>query len=589
MRYRAVAIGSERSNTVGTLELECTPDGLFVAYSAAAAFSPGYAPAALTQGTEVTVPWDQISEARVEGEQILVVFDPRLTPLNRLLLTRFTTARALPPEQLARRRRLIRWGSSAAALALTGLIHTRLLAASPHLGIASSLLIAVLFGLGLLGVGFIVAKQLGVHSGEPGSTAGFSAELGQYLPKLVRVDRAPPPARKPFNVSELQGFLPRTTIAIVITLSAGALGLLLVVRWIGLSPQVSADGTFSMSPRNSTPSSPARQELSGTESPSPAASAAPSTPNPRAPTSAPLDLECTCARADSLLWGEPLPRLSLVLLNRRVRWGYADDEERSYRRYTELEIAIVNNSREPVSEISMLILFYERKRSGKGLAHVAWRPLFFHGPLKPAEAVRWKVKARGTEFDIQAPLRGVLAPNGEDAAPIEGFAKLFATSDYRFVRMHAAMMLAFLGDERGKESILTLRDALHEDEAPYLNRLLLSQADLRVCQLHASGEGSTRAISACVYNASDKPLKDASVTVRGLDGRLSTLSPIDEPPGVLAESSFPLGFELAPRTGRSVRWTLDVADSAPRTYEAYTSGLITRAPTDLLGRDREQD
>ena len=116
MRYRAVAVPSPDSNAVGTVELECTPHGLFVAYLGVGAFSEGYAPGALAEGTGLTAPWSQVSEARVEGERVFVAFDQRFSPLNKLSLAHFASGKALPAEELAKRRLVVRIASVGSAL-----------------------------------------------------------------------------------------------------------------------------------------------------------------------------------------------------------------------------------------------------------------------------------------------------------------------------------------------------------------------------------------------------------------------------------------------------------------------------------------
>ncbi len=91
MKVRATAVAAERANAIGSVELECTPHGLSVAYLGVGAFSEGYAPGALTMGTRITVPWAKVQEARVEGDQLFFAFDPELTPHHRMVLTAFST------------------------------------------------------------------------------------------------------------------------------------------------------------------------------------------------------------------------------------------------------------------------------------------------------------------------------------------------------------------------------------------------------------------------------------------------------------------------------------------------------------------
>ena len=91
MKVRATAVAEGRANAIGTVELECTPHGLAVAYLGVGSFQQDYAPAALTMGTLVTVPWSKVEAARVEGDQMFLGIDPELTPHSRMVLTHFTT------------------------------------------------------------------------------------------------------------------------------------------------------------------------------------------------------------------------------------------------------------------------------------------------------------------------------------------------------------------------------------------------------------------------------------------------------------------------------------------------------------------
>ena len=90
MKVRAVAIASDRSNAIGTVELECTPHGLVLVHLGVGAFSEDYAPAALTSGTRVLVPWSAIDEATIENDRVFLAFDAALSPHHRLLLANFS-------------------------------------------------------------------------------------------------------------------------------------------------------------------------------------------------------------------------------------------------------------------------------------------------------------------------------------------------------------------------------------------------------------------------------------------------------------------------------------------------------------------
>src|SRR6185436_14698132 len=120
MKVRAVAIASERSNAIGTVELECTPHGLVVVHLGVGAFSEDYAPAALTSGTRVLVPWAAVDEATIEGDRVFLAFDQALSPHHRLLLANFSGGRSAEPQTIRQQRFLVRTATLVAA-AVTGL------------------------------------------------------------------------------------------------------------------------------------------------------------------------------------------------------------------------------------------------------------------------------------------------------------------------------------------------------------------------------------------------------------------------------------------------------------------------------------
>ncbi|HEX4476341.1 MAG TPA: hypothetical protein VH142_14745, partial [Polyangiaceae bacterium] len=93
MRTRAVAIPSDRSNAVGPVEVECTSEGLVIVHQGVGAFQEGYAPAAVTSGTRLVVPWSQV-KASLEGDRVFFQIDEALTPHHRLLLSGFSTGNA---------------------------------------------------------------------------------------------------------------------------------------------------------------------------------------------------------------------------------------------------------------------------------------------------------------------------------------------------------------------------------------------------------------------------------------------------------------------------------------------------------------
>jgi hypothetical protein len=233
------------------------------------------------------------------------------------------------------------------------------------------------------------------------------------------------------------------------------------------------------------------------------------------------------------------------------------------------EIAIVNNSDQTLHEISLDVLFYSRDEPSEPREHSATRALYFEGPLVPGQAIKWGTEATGTELEVQNPVPGDNGPGGDGAAPVDRFFELL-DANHRPVRMHGAMMLAYLGDPRAREAVLKLRDALRESEAPYLNRLLESVGDARVCELTVQGAGAERRVSACVFNAAGETKRGIGIKLRGLSAPVSHSYPVAPPPEVTGAFTWGVAGELAPGTGVAVSAELpkELAGTAAATFEA---------------------
>jgi hypothetical protein len=271
--------------------------------------------------------------------------------------------------------------------------------------------------------------------------------------------------------------LPRTTAAIVITLSAALLGALLTTRVIVLDEATTQRPTRAARPADDlaadepvVPAPRRRVTASAAVTTAPIAPAATAV-SPPSGDSVRLGESCRCPRSDSPLWQSPIPRLSVLVLSQRVRKGRGDDENKR-KKYLEAELAVVNNGRTDIPELSLLVEFFERDPPPSSKRYsVSTRPLFYEGPIRPAQALKWSVEAQGVELEVHSPIPGDVGPFGDEAAPSNLFAELLS-ANHRPVRLHAAMMLTFLSDPRARDAILELREALREDEAPYLNRLL---------------------------------------------------------------------------------------------------------------------
>jgi hypothetical protein len=583
MKVRAVAIASDRSNAIGTVELECTPHGLVLVHLGVGAFSEDYAPAALTSGTRVLVPWSAIDEATIEGDRVFLAFDSALSPHHRLLLANFSGGRSAEPQTIRQQRWLVRTATVVAA-SVTGLASAGLAGRfTGNAGPAAGVGIAVGGAVAVLMVG-LLADRIVAYGGAPPDAVRdtFFGELEGYLPTLARSDRPPPKKMRPTTLADLQGMLPRTTFTVVLTLTASSLAAVLVGQWTlrrgadddeRRRPRVFEDEPRGAeAPRKEFEAAlplppPLRPAPSPVRTAEPAASSSATAAPAGASKTAGVGAPCRCTRADSQLWADPIPRLSILVLKERVRQGRGSPHKESTRkRYTDVDVAVVNNGSTELEEISLLVLFYEREAGSNRRTQVSSRPLFYEGPLLPGQALKWSTEAEGTEIEIQGPALGSLGPEGESAAPSDRFAELLKAQN-RPVRMHGAMMLAFLGDARAREGALGLREALREDEAPYLGRLLQAIGDLRVCRLALRDERETRHVNGCLYNASAEPKTSMGVKLRGLDAPVRAADPVGAPPNLLVEEIVAVPGELASRTGIAFSATLFAEGAPPAAWE----------------------
>jgi hypothetical protein len=571
MRFRATAKTSERSNAAGAVELECSELGLLLGYRGVFALTEGYVPGAVATGADLTVPWSRVVGTSLEGDELFLEVDASITPLNRLCLTAFSAGvEQLPPAESRRRRLIVRIAS--AGLALTAGLAA--FAGAHGVGAPASLSLSVsasvLTALAVLAVGFWADRF--VASPAPRLTGDvarelFLSELQLHRPALTRAPATAPPPRPPL-VFYFERLLPRTTAAIVITLSAALLGTLLTTRVIVLdegttarparragADEPEADEPRQPSPRVAPPTAPASL------SQKPAVAAPPPSGD-----AVRLGDSCRCVRSDSALWQEPIPRLSLLVLSQRTRKGRGEDENK-HKKYLELELGVVNNGKQDLPELSLLVEFFERDPPPSNKRYsVVTRPLFFEGPLKPAQAIKWSVEGQGVEFEIHNPIPGDIGQFGDDAAPANLFAELL-TANHRPVRLHAAMMLTFLSDPRARDAVLELREALREDEAPYLNRLIQAQAPVKVCKLEL--EPARQAGSACLFNSGGEPRKDLGLRVRALAQEVSHGDPVGQPPEVRLESSYHVPGELPPNEGHVASFSFDMHGERAEAFEAF--------------------
>lgn len=556
MRVRAIATASTEANAIGSVELECAPNGLAIGLFGLGAYQEGYTPGTLAQGTRTTVPYSAIERVTTAADGVLLELDWPTFPHDRLHLTRFSVGSGVPLHELRRRRMILHIvaGSVAVSAAVAAAV---LSPARPTETIAvGALAYAALAAVVTVGLGFALDHHFFARPpGAEAVQAAFAQDLAQYV---AGVRRSPDNVAKAPRPSEpaLAGWVPR--VAAFVGMAVATVVLTAVVSGQRLLVRERAQAELASEPRVQNVSAavppteaqaseaekrPSTREAHQAPPPPPAESKAGE--RARAPSSAgvlsPLK-RCLCDRADSQLWSEPIPVLSALLLEKRTV-----PRKNHLRLY--LEVAVVNNGDTPIEDLTIHVQFSERPPEGGEARHTAERPLYFEGPLAPGQAIKWSTEARGTDFEIQAPDLGALGPNGEGSASANALAQLL-DANHRPVRLHAARLLSYVGDPRGRAGALALKDALRAAEGPYLRRVLAATDDVRVCDIDRGVPGE---VGVCVYNAGDEEKRDLGVEVTSLRGSLDTSHPLAHPPELTAAAKWKVDGVFPAQAGVYVR------------------------------------
>ncbi len=545
MRVRAIAIASERSNTVGTVELDCTAQGLSLTYVDAARVGDDGAPVAFERWQQVVVAWSNVHQAKQLGSGLYIEFEVPPTGVQRCFLVHFSTGHDDTLQHIQQRRLLMRFwtiGVSVIVASATALAAPRL---SPNVGPWLGLMAGLMFAAVLVAIG-LKAERFLADGGRKSASYGelLVNDLIAYVPNIPREPLVASPKR--FVWPRFDGILPRTTLAVSLTLAGALLAALIMFRWIVTGRDESSDRNDQPDIKDAPAVASAYQQpvepnpVAPVTTPLPQPSATARTPVPsqtrstnsgQARTTGP----CECQRSDSLLWSQPLPRVSLIVLSSR-RYKRHEHE------HVELEFAAVNNSDHEVNELTSMAEFFEQDPPPSSkLVSVLTRAVYYQGPLLPGEAIKWHVDAEGTTFRVHPPqergnpIAGTLDENGGNAAPTNAIAKLLKAHN-RPVRLHGAMLLAFLRDPRAREAAVELGDSLRESESSYLRRLLEALGELRMCQVQIAGNGNQRRVIACVFNNTDTPRTPVEVVVRALDATVSPADPVGAPPQIMAEN-----------------------------------------------------
>jgi len=501
MRVRCRAAPNPRSNALGRMGLETAPEGLWISYESVRSYREGYAPGPAAVPAEHRVPWHAVHATRVGAQALRLDVQEPLSPFAHFYLRDF--ARAEPAGWIARAR--------------------------PWAKLSSPQVVLTVF-----------CHELAEHLGGP-----VASEMAL-------------PFEPEFGSASALSRLPRSGVACAIVLLSAGLAAVLLRKASSLPAPLATANTESW-PSRLAAAPPTDRVVTGLAvppEPTRVLAAVPEAVEPPALPPPTLGGGCECIRHESVLWQSPPPRLTALVTRREAR-------THASHQHLELEVAVVNNGEREVANLTVGVHFQIARPGPPGSNDApVERSLYLPGPLGPGHQVRWKVEGRGDRCALHVPDLGRLDEDGLDAAPTDQFASM-AEGASGLVSLHAAMMLAFLGDARARAALLRLRLGLASGELAYVDRLLDSTADLRVCQLRVSAVGRATSVQSCLYNAAEQPRADFGLTLRALRPTAQPLDPGSAPPEVIAEDTLAWSGTLGARRGRRLTLTSNLGGAEP--------------------------
>lgn len=550
----ALAVADGPADAVGVVQLACDKDSLALTLLRAGAYRSGFVPGSLARSVTLRVPYGAVRGLVRRGKALVLTLDRSVpSPFHRFALARFTDD---PAETLAPLHRMFRLASTLAWV-LPGPLGALAAALPPAslvggaIGRASTaLLVALLSGMAMRAIAAWLAwggpvsdrhreafeaalsERLGLlPAREPETTPsrrrsrrpvahGAHVLTRDTVPDLPQHLPGPIATRPPQIDLAPRGATPipwARLIGLASVVAAGALGALVFVRRYGTTdakPAPAIDDTVTA----------ARAELPPKPPPEP-----PPPPEPR----------CFCARADSPLWREGVPVLSVMTTTGpdgtlAPPEPKLDEHDNPVFQY---ELAVVNNGAVAIRETRVVLTYARRDAENRRVA-VTDRGLYWGRPLGPGRAVKWVTEGPGTEVRIDKSELGTLEERGIEPAPADAFFAL-TRARHRVVRLHAAMMLAYLHDARASEA-LTLIGAPLAVEAWTLRRIRAAANPIVACNIKAE-EGR---LSACVFNTSTS--SETSLSLREIQD--------DETKPV---RSWPVTVPVPVHDGVLLSWPLD--------------------------------
>lgn len=536
---RAIAIATETSDVVGTVELACEPSGLQLSFVRASGYAVAFAPTPPASSRRVIVPWRDVKEASDDGEALRIHLDSPRIPHHRLILTHMTRDRAVDHRALAQRRVKGELVVAAGAALVVGVLVP--LAAPLGLGSAALLGAFTTFSAvtGALLVGQSVARRAMLGGAqELLERKLFLAELRQFLPHVaVSADEAlspalartlAPPRHAPAAVATASAPLSSGLRELSPTLIAVGASAVLGLVALFAGARITGGGESQDDARAPLPAAAIE-----------ATASAPLVPPPVVSPEIPLET-CLCQIPASPAVPTRVPRVTVLssVVKRR-----SDPRRPSLT----VEVAAVNNTSQSLRDVTGAVTFLGPGRKPEDpLRTLRDRGLFYEGPLVSGAAVKWRVSARGTAYRVS--MNDDVPLDDAGMASADAFAKLLSANT-RSVRVHGAAMLTRMRDERALPAIEKLREDAGEEESAVLASLARAAAPVYACELELRGG----APSACVMNTSDEPHGPVRAVLVLSRARDKTPPGEDEPRGPIGTIPLSRAITIPAKSGVRVR------------------------------------
>lgn len=504
-------MADHRANAVGAVSLTCRAHAIEICLVRVASFAAGFAPAAVAEEATLEVPYTAVRGLARRGRALLLAFDPAVvTPYNRFTLVRFgdrPLAALVSAWQWRVRARVATMVAGLAAGLVAAFALPPTWVSGPVGTAAVALCAAVAAGLATRwSTSALVAGGADSDRFRDALEARVAAGMG-LAPAHLAVDVPlgdlfDSPARPAGGGVAPDG--PRLRAAV-------AIGLATVVGVASLAVLDASTEPSATSGRPPPERATLRAALGSAASLATRTSARRRDEVPR----------CTCLRGDSPLWAAGVPTLTFVATSRRDGGAVAPEPDaRGVSRY-DFDLAVVNNGARPQRDVKAVATFARRDAGGRRVG-VRDRGAFWEGDLLPGKAVKWRIRAPGTEMILDVDARGRL-DGPEGAAPADAFFDLATRARFASVRLHGATMLAYLGDPRTGEVVDRLAADGIGDEAT-VGRIRRAVAPLVACDLGArradlaggaTGGGATpldpaapSQPSVCVFNRTSEVQSD---------------------------------------------------------------------------------